>query len=100
MEMSSYQRCEYYILTPLWYNETLRLPLKPHWFKRGISIIADLIDENYTLLSMADFQESYSFKTNFLEYGGLMLIVNFLLNNQEITTYRPNCQISTLLTSY
>ena len=50
--------------TPLWYNETLRLPLKPKWLKRGISIIADLIDEYFALLSMEDFHELYSILTH------------------------------------
>ena len=52
-------------LTQLWYNESLRLPLKPEWFKKGISIIADLIDDNVSFLSLGSFQETCYVKTIF-----------------------------------
>ena len=32
-------------LTPIWYNDNLRIPLKHEWLNKGITIIADLLDE-------------------------------------------------------
>ena len=55
----------------------------------GISIIADLIDENCSLMSMEDFQELYTIKTNFLEYGGLMLNFSWIIKK-----YQPMGQIA------
>ena len=77
------------LFVPLWYYDIIRLPLKPSWFKKGISVIADLLDDNCSLMSMDVFQENYNNKTNFLEYGGLMLTIKYFLDNQEIPLYKP-----------
>ena len=68
-------------LTPLWYNESLILPLKPECFKKGISIIADLINDNCSFLFLGGFQEIYNVKTNLLKYGGLILTLKYYLDN-------------------
>ena len=78
------------LLTPLWCNETIRLPLKPLWLKKGITIKDDLLDDECSLMSSDDFQDIYNIKTNFLEYGGLMLTLKNFLDNQELPEHRPN----------
>ena len=32
--------------TPLWYNNTLRLPIKPIWLRKGITTVSDVLNEN------------------------------------------------------
>ena len=74
-------------LTPIWYNDNLRIPLKHKWLNKGITIIADLLDENCNFLSLEDFQLIYNVKSNFLEYGGFLLTLRSYLDNHDI----PNC---------
>ena len=61
----------------------------PFWFKKGIGIISDLLDDNFSLMSMDVFQDTYKIRTNFLEYGGFMLTLNFFLDNQEVLENKP-----------
>ena len=85
------------LLFPLWYNDVLRLPLKPVWFQKGISVIADLMDDSCSLMSMDVFQDIYHIKTNFLEYGGIMLTIKYFIDNQEVPEYKPVRPINSLL---
>ena len=90
-------------LTPLWYNDVLRLPLKPEWFKRGVTIIADLIDDNCMFLPIDKFQSVFNIKTNFLEYGGFILSLKNFIDNNDIPKFRPvrptNCIINVIVCS-
>ena len=43
---------------PLCYTIILRLPIKQSWFKKGIRIIGDVLDDNCNILSLEDFQEN------------------------------------------
>ena len=91
------------LLTPLWYNDVLRLPLKPEWFRRGVTIIADLIDDNCMFLSLNKFQSVFNIKTNFLEYGGFILSLKNFLDNNDIPNFKPvrptNCIINVIVCS-
>ena len=90
-------------LTPIWYNDVLRLPLKPEWLKKGITIIADLLDENCKFLSLETFQIMFNIKTNFLEYGGLLMSIRGFLDNHDIPNFKPirptNSLINIILSS-
>ena len=61
--------------TPLWYNSTLRQPLKHKWLKKGVSIIGDILTDDCKIMSFDQFQETFDVKTNFLEYGGYALTI-------------------------
>ena len=71
--------------TPLWYNSTLRLPLKQSWlkFKKGISIICDVLTDDCKILSLEDFQERFNIKNNSTEYGGFALTTKFYMDIHE-----------------
>ena len=90
-------------LTPIWYNDVLRLPLKPEWLKKGITIIADLLDENCMFLSLETFQIMFNIKTNILEYGGLLMSIRGFLDNHDIPNFKPirptNSLINIILSS-
>ena len=57
------------ILTPLWYNGTLQIPIKREWLEKGINTVWDIIDCNRQPMTMEVFKKTYNVKTNFLEYG-------------------------------
>ena len=90
-------------MTPIWYNDTLRIPLKHEWLKKGIIVIADLLDDNCNFLSLKDFQLIYNVKSNFLEYGGFLIALRGYLDNHDIPTsglVRPiNSLINVILCS-
>ena len=46
--------------TPIWYNDILRMYLKHEWYTKGTSVVADLLDEYCTFLSLEEFQDKYS----------------------------------------
>ena len=85
------------LLTPLWYNDTLRFPIKPGWLDKGISIIADLLCNDCTFLSLEDFQLTYNIKTNFLEYGGFIKTLKYYLDNNDIPNTPPVRPVNSIL---
>ena len=88
-------------LTPLWYNNSLRLPIKPGWLKKGITTISDVLNENCLSLSLEEFQEKYGISSNFLEYGGFTLTLKLFLDVREKPSFnvtRPaNCLLNSIL---
>ena len=72
---SSYDISVVYV-TPIWYNDILRMYLKPEWYTKGTSVVADLLDEYCTFLSLEEFQNKCQIKNNFqgYAYGGTILI--------------------------
>ena len=87
--------------TPLWYNDVLRLPIKPVWLKRGITTISDVLNENGQIYSLEDFQDKYNLTSNFLEYGGFAMTIKFFLDNREkpsVNVAKPtNCLLNIIL---
>ena len=81
---------------PLWYNNILRLPLKPSWLNRGISTIGDVLNERCQIYSLEDFQDRYNISTNFLEYGGFAMTIKPFLDNKE----KPGLMSQSLQTAY
>ena len=71
--------------TSLWYNSMLRLPLKHKWFKKGVSIIGDILTDDCNILPLEAFQEKFDIKTNFLEYGGFALTLKLFMDRHEKT---------------
>ena len=87
--------------TPLWYDNVLRLPIKPAWLKRGITTISDVLNEKGQIYSLEDFQNRYQLSSNFLEYGGFAMTIKFFLDNREkpsINVAKPsNCLLNVIL---
>ena len=87
--------------TPLWYNNILRLPIKPNWLRMGITTISDVLNDRCQFFSLEEFQSRYNLNTNFLEYGGFVLTLKLFLDNSEkpsINVTRPqNCLLNTIL---
>ena len=87
--------------TPLWYNDVLRLPIKPAWLKRGITTISDVLNEKGQIYSLEDFQNKYHLYSNFLEYGGFAMTIKYFLDNREkpsTNVSKPsNCLLNILL---
>ena len=80
--------------TPIWYNNVLRLPIKPSWPKKGIANISDVLNENSQLLSLDDFKNVYHISSNFLEYGGFAVTIKLFLDNRE----KPTANVTRILT--
>ena len=57
--------------------------MKPNWFKKGISIIGNVLTDDCNLLFWEDFQENFDIITIFIEYQGFALIVELYLDNHE-----------------
>ena len=56
----------------------------PKWFERGIILIGDLLSANGELLSKRELEQSYSFKTNFLEYYRITSTVKIYLKKYKL----------------
>ena len=86
---------------PLWYNNILRLPIKPSWLNRGITTIGDVLNEKCQIYFLEDFQDRYNLSTNFLEYGGFAMTIKLFLDNREkpgFNVSKPsNCLLNTIL---
>ena len=89
------------LLTPLWLNHVLQIPIKRTWKEKGVFIVNDVLDSNRCTLSLTDFQNTYNIKTNFLEYGAFCLkITNYIrwMDIAEGTTVYPcNSYLNVLL---
>ena len=55
---------------PIWHNPKISKAALyfPRWFRSGIISVADMFTANRELLSQKDLEQSYSIKTNYLEY--------------------------------
>ena len=82
---------------PLWYNSTLRLPLKHKWFIKGVSIVGDILTEDCKIMNLEQFQQTYKIKTNFLEYGGFALTVKLFIDNLELPNFNLTRPSNSLL---
>ena len=70
------------LLTPLWYTDSLQLPIKREWLAKGITHISDILDRNLQPMSLKDFETVYRVKTNFLDYGYVSRKVKLYLDNK------------------
>ena len=57
--------------TPLWLNQTLKLPIKSDWLNQGINTIADYLGPMRNVIPMNEFMENLNVKTNFLKYNSI-----------------------------
>ena len=71
--------CDNIFLTPLWYNNILRLQIKKDWLLRGVYNINDLLQADGKFLTQVDFETKFHVHTNFLEYGAVLMKVESLL---------------------
>ncbi len=59
----------------LWFNPLIKVNKEPvfykHWYKHGIRMIHDIVDENGLLLPDSQIEEKFGFHINFLEYYSL-----------------------------
>ena len=72
------------LLTPLWLNQDLQLPIKRSWKDKGILVVGDMLDRNRCALSQEVFENTYQVKTNFLEYGAFCIKVTNYLGYRDI----------------
>ena len=63
----------------IWNNRFIKIDKKPvfysSWYKRGVTKISHLLDENNRFLSRSDFQQKYGLSVNFLIYNGLLAAI-------------------------
>ena len=68
------------LATTLFNNSFLKIGKQPvflrHWYKKGVSLIGNLIKENGEFYTEKDFIQRFQLKTNFLEYHGLIKALN------------------------
>ena len=82
---------------PLWYNSSLRLPLKHKWYTNGVSIVGDILTEDCKIMNLEQFQQKFNIKTNFLEYGGYALTIKLFLDNLELPNFNLTKPANSLL---
>ena len=89
------------LLSPLWLNHILQIPIKRSWKERGINIVNDVLDNNRQNMSLEDFQTTYNIQTNFLEYGAFCWkICNYMRRSVFIdgtTVYPCNSYLNVIL---
>ena len=63
----------------IWNNRFIKIDKKPvfysSWYKRGVTKIGHLLDENNRFLSRSDFQQKYGLLVNFLMCNGLLAAI-------------------------
>ena len=73
----------------LFYNDNIKLDNNVlfirSWFNKGVTSIANLLNENGTFLSQREFIEKYNVQTNFLTYAGIILIIKEFLKLKNVT---------------
>ena len=82
---------------PLWYNSSLRLPLKHKWYTNGVSIVGDILTDDCKIMNLEQFQKKFNIKTNFLEYGGFALTIKLFLDNLELPNFNLTRPSNSLL---
>ena len=85
------------LLTPLWYNDSLQLPIKKEWLWKGITNVSDILDNNLKPLLLHDFISIYGVKTNFLEYGHVCKKVKVCLDNKILPFHLPTKPYNSML---
>ena len=75
------------LLTPIWYNDKLRLQVKREWILKGIYTINDLLDSDGGLLTLVEFEQKYQIRSNFLEFGIVCQKIKKFLQLRERPTY-------------
>ena len=60
----------------LWWNDKIKIGNKVvkygHWIKRGVMFVNDLLNTDGTFMTKASFEETYSIRTNILEFNGII----------------------------
>ena len=80
----------------IWYNKEMATEnlFYPTWYKRGIHIVGDLVDENYKILSFENLKVKYNLNANILNYYTIRrLLTKFIPKaNQSVysTVRRPH----------
>ena len=46
------------LLTPLWYNNSLQIPIKREWLDKGIYTVGDIPECNRQPMTIEDFEET------------------------------------------
>ena len=76
------------VTSPLWFNSKLENSnlCKIKWHKSGISVIGDIINSNFDLLTQEEIERKYNFRTNFLEYLQIKsLCKKYIKNHKDLT---------------
>ena len=93
--------CENIFLTPLWYNNILRLQIKREWLLKGVYNINDLLQANGKFLTQIDFETKFQLQTNVLEYGAVLMKVKAFLQSRETALFSHstpnNCLLNVIL---
>ena len=93
--------CENIFLTPLWYNNILRLQIKKQWKLNGVYIINDLLQADGKFLTQVEFENKFQIQTNFLEYGAVLMKVRTFLQSRETPLFShstpTNCLLNIIL---
>ena len=70
--------------TPIWLNPTFSIPINKHWFRKGISTIADFLGDMNVILPMDVFVKRYNVTTNFLEYHQVTMKIKKFLEWKDV----------------
>ena len=73
--------------TPIWYNPEFRLQIVSEWNRKGIKTVRDVLTSNRSIMTQVEFENYYSVKTNFLEYGRVKTRVKEFLTDKEMPRY-------------
>ena len=93
--------CENTFLTPLWYSNIFRVQIKKEWILNGVYTINDLLQAHGKFLTQNDFEQKSRVKTNFLEYGAVVMKVKAFLQSRETPLFSHptpnNCLLNIIL---
>ena len=93
--------CDNIFLTPLWYNNILRMQIKKDWLLRGVYNINDLLHADGKFLTQIEFETKFNLQTNFLEYGAVLMKIKAFLQMRETPLYSHsapnNCLLNVIL---
>ena len=72
---------------PVWYNTNIRVGMKTlfikTWYKKGVKLIGDFLDDRGNLISHDLFQQKFDIKVCILQYNSVMSAVSTYLKSLE-----------------
>ena len=83
-----------YLCWPLWYDQTLKLPIIKKLQKKNVYMIADLLDRSWEIMTKEEIERSKNVTLNFLEYMSIKQSIKDFIKNakkqiENTGPYRP-----------
>ena len=80
----------------IWFNQNIKIDIEESCFDKGIRTLNDIVDSLGRPMELDEFQESFNFRTIFLEYGSLCIEIKNFPNYKDF----PICKSTLPRNSY